>query len=128
MTTVPRIQTVMAMDATTCIAAGALMALAATPLAGWTGLPVELLRWAGVALFPVALLFGAMAIMDPVPKPLLWLAVLGNVAWTITSVAVTVLFPVTLFGYGFVLVQAASVAGFAVLEARSLGDARTALT
>lgn len=127
MTTKPTLNTVFGIDALTCLAAGLLMSLGAVPLAGLTGLPIELLRWAGIALFPVAALFGTMARMRPVPQALLWLAVLGNAAWVVASLAVLALFPATGLGYAFVLTQATAVAVLAMLEARGLGAARTAV-
>ncbi len=121
------IQTVFGFDALTCLGAGALMSLAAVPLSGLTELPADLLRWAGIALFPVAALFGSMSRMRTIPQVLLWVAVLGNAAWVVASVAVLTLFPANALGYAFVLAQAAVVAILTMLEARALGTPATVL-
>ena len=47
---------VMLFDAATCIAMGALLVVAAVPIAGLTDLPAPLLQEAGIILFPFALL------------------------------------------------------------------------
>lgn len=121
------VQKVFGLDALTCLAAGALMSLAAGPIAGLTELPADLLRWAGIALFPVAALFATMSRMRVIPQLLLWLAVIGNAAWVAGSIAVLAVFPANALGIAFVLAQAAVVAILTLLEARALGVAPTAL-
>lgn len=121
------VQKVLGLDALTCFFAGALMSLAAGPIAGLTELPVDLLRWAGIALFPVAALFATMSRMRIIPQLLLWLAVIGNAAWVAGSIAVLAGFPANALGIAFVLAQAAVVAVLTVLEAHALGVAPAAL-
>ncbi len=127
MTDTLNINRVMGSDALTCLGAGLVMTIAAGPLAPLTGLPETLLTIAGIALFPVALLFGVMARMPTIPQALLWLAVVGNAGWVAASVAVMALFPATPFGYVFVAVQAAVVLVLALLEASALRATRAAL-
>lgn len=114
------IQKIMGLDALTCLSAGVLMVAAAAPIAALTNLPQPLLFWAGLALWPIAALFFAMARMTPVPKPLLWIAVLGNLAWVIAGIGVLSVISPNALGVVFVLAQAAVVAILTVLEARSL--------
>jgi len=113
---------VLALDALTCTAAGAVMALGAQPLSGWTGLPAPLLLGAGAILFPIAALFGWMSQRRQLAPGLVWLAVLGNAGWVLASLAVLPLTGPTPFGYAFVLAQAAVVAVLASLEARGLRE------
>lgn len=127
MTDTLNINRVMGFDALTCLGASVVMTFGAGPLAPLTGLPEQLLTFAGIALFPIALLFGTMALMASIPQALLWLAVIGNAAWVAASLAVMALFPATPFGYVFVGAQAGVVLVLTLLEARALRTAnRTA--
>ncbi len=119
----PPVQTVLAIDALTCLGAGVLMLTAANPIAALTGLPANLLTIAGIALLPVAALFFGMSRAQSVPAPLLWVAVLGNAGWIAASLAVLAIVPANGLGVAFVLVQAAAVLALTLLEARSLGGA-----
>lgn len=114
------VRRVLLADAATCAVAGALMAFAATPVAQLTNLPEPLLRIAGFSLFPVTALFGWMATSRTFSRALLRLAVLGNAAWVVGSLAVLALTAPNGPGYVFVLAQAAAVAMLALLEARAL--------
>jgi hypothetical protein len=114
------IQKIMGLDGLTCLGAGVLMAAAGAPIAALTELPQLLLFWAGLALLPVAVLFFVMSRMAPLPKPLLWIAVLGNLAWLVASIGVLAMVPANALGAAFVLAQAAVVAVLTVLEARSM--------
>ncbi len=113
---------VLIVDAFTCAAAGALMAFVAAPLANLTHLPTTLLLWAGVSLFPVAALFAWMSRTPTLGRGLIWVAVVGNIAWVAASLAALALTTPNAFGYAFVLVQAAAVAALALLETRGLGS------
>lgn len=126
MTSTPQVQTVLALDALTCLAAGLLMTAGATILALLTGLPPELLRYAGIALFPVALLFGWLSRTRSVPLPLLWLAIAGNLAWIVGNVVVVELLEPTVVGTLFVLAQAIVVLLLTIAEWRGVDDVRGA--
>lgn len=114
------VRKVLLVDALTCTGAGLLMALGAGALSPLTQLPEGLLRIAGLSLFPVAALFGWMAVSRALNRPLLLVAVMGNAAWVAGSLAVLAVTSPSTLGYAFVLAQAAAVAGLAVLEARAL--------
>src|SRR3970040_787764 len=75
-------------DATTCLATGALLALAATPLAGLLGLPAAPLAYAGGALFPIAGFMTWLAVRDDLSRAGAWLVILGNLGWVLGSVLV----------------------------------------
>lgn len=113
----PRLNTIFALDAVTCLGAGLVLAFGASMLAPITGLPVSLSRLAGIALFPIAALFAVMATMRAIPHWLTLLGVIGNWAWVAASLAVIVFLPLTGLGIAFVAVQALAVAILAWLEA-----------
>src|SRR5690606_17662700 len=107
-------------DALSCGAIFAIGVFATTPVAGLLGLP-ELVVAAGgwICLAAGALL--AFLSARPV-RTLLALAIVGNVAWVLASVAVWIawLEALTPAGHAFLLAQAAAVAIFTVLEMRGL--------
>jgi hypothetical protein len=117
------LRAVLAFDAVTCLVMGVLLVAGAAPLAGWSGLPVNLLRVAGVALFPSAAL---MATAAATRRPaLVWLVIAGNVAWVLASLAVAaVVASATAVGIISILVQAVAVAVLAWLEFRGLPAVR----
>lgn len=115
----PRLNTIFAIDAVTCLGAGLVLALGASMLEPLTGLPVPLSRLAGIALFPIAALFAVMATMRIIPGWLTTLAVLGNWAWVAGSLAVIALVPLTPLGIAFVAAQGVAVAVLAWLERAS---------
>jgi hypothetical protein len=103
---------------------GIVLVSAADPLASTLGLPSTLLRFAGIALFPCALLMFATAVRFSRTMVILIIAL--NVAWVIDSLfVVSVLFTTSSLGLTFVLVQAAAVAVIAGLEAYLLGQQRS---
>lgn len=112
------VRPILAVDAVTCLAAGALMLLGASFLSPLLGLPAMLLTVAGAALLPVAALFGWMSRQPIVSPALLLMAVVGNAAWVVGSLAVLTLSKPTPLGMAFVASQAAAVAVLAMLEMR----------
>jgi hypothetical protein len=103
-------------DAATCLAMGVLLLIAAAPLAYFLGLPELLLAYAGIALFPVALFMGWVALREELSVAGAWVVILGNAGWVAGSVAVLLVLSPTAIGYAFVLVQAVAVALLAELE------------
>jgi len=103
-------------DAATCLPMGALLALAAGPLAKLLALPEPLLFWAGIALFPCAAFMAWLACQGRVSVPGAWLVILGNAAWIAGSVLVLALLAPNAFGTVFVIGQAIVVAVLAALE------------
>jgi hypothetical protein len=115
------VRPILALDALTCLAAGALMLLGAGLLSPPLGLPALLLTVAGALLLPTAALFGWMSRQPVVPQPLLMLAVGGNLAWVAGSLAVIFVCAPSPVGVAFVAGQAAAVTLLAMLEVRGLG-------
>lgn len=120
------VQRVLALDGITCVIAGLVMAIGAQALSPMTGLPVELLRYAGLALFPVAALFGWLSRTRLVAVSLVWLAIVGNLAWVAGSILVLELFKPTFLGSLFVLAQATVVIILTFTEWRGINNAQRA--
>ena len=100
----------------------ALIALA-DAMSAWLGLPIALLRWAGVLLLPCAALMLIAGRYTSAPRVLVLLIVAGNLAWVAASAYVAVaIADITPFGQIFVIVQALIVLGLAVLEWRGLAS------
>jgi hypothetical protein len=107
---------VLAVDATTCIATGCLLATAAGPLASMLGLSVDLLQYAGISLFPIAAFIAWVGLRSPVPSVGVWLVIAGNIGWVAGSALVLLMSSPTTLGYIFVVVQAVVVAALADVE------------
>lgn len=105
-------------DAATCIATGVLMTLGGGLLAGLSGLPIELLLYAGVGLFPFAALLIYLATRITVSPVAVRIVIVLNALWTLDSflILLTGWIQPNAFGYAFVVFQAIGVAGFAALE------------
>ncbi len=105
-------------DAVASAASGLLMAAGAGVLDGVTGLPTDLLRYAGLVLLPYAALVGWMGFKASLPRWLVWTVILGNFAWAAESVLLVFSAWVapTAYGIAFVLAQAFVVALFAELQ------------
>lgn len=105
-------------DAVVSGATGALMLLAADLLGNLLGLPVMLLRLAGLSLLPFAALVAYVGTRARISRRIAWGIVGYNLLWAIDSILLLVLgwvAPTTL-GYLFVIGQALVVAGFAELQ------------
>lgn len=105
-------------DAVTCIGTGLLMTLGGGTLAGVSGLPVNLLVYAGVGLFPFAVLLIYLSTRKEVLPVAVWIVIVLNALWTLDSFLLLLsgwVAPTT-FGYVFVLFQAVGPAGFGALE------------
>jgi hypothetical protein len=111
---------VLFLDATTCFAMGLLLTLAARFLSALLGLPESFVFWAGIALFPCAVLMALAGCVGSDASPpawLVWLIILGNLGWIIASaLTITLWFSPTTIGIVFVAFQAIAVAGLAGLE------------
>jgi hypothetical protein len=104
-------------DAATCAATGALLLAATGPMSEVLGLPPFLLTEAGILLMPFAL-FVAWSASRAEPSGSARLVIAANVAWVVGSLLLVAgpwLSPTSL-GTAFVLVQAAAVAGIALLQ------------
>lgn len=105
-------------DALVSGAAGLLMLLGADLLAGLLGLPVTLLRYAGLSLLPFAALVAWLGARAHPPRAAVWAVVAYNVLWAVDSILLLLTGWVspTALGYAFVVAQAIAVALFAELQ------------
>ena len=110
------------LDAATCVATGALMEMGASPLASLLQLPAGLLFYAGLSLFPVAAFIAFVASRAVIPRVGVWLVIIGNAMWTLTSLALLTDQRITpnALGIAFIVIQAAVVAILAELEYTAL--------
>jgi hypothetical protein len=105
-------------DATASGALGVVGVAAAPLLSDLLGPPAPLLFGVGVFFVVFALSLVVLAARPVIPRPAVWVVVIGNSAWVVASVVATV--PgwdaLTALGVGVVLAQALAVAVFADLE------------
>ena len=113
---------ILALDSLSCLAMGLLMGLGAPALAPLFGLPEPLIRLAGLALLPLAAFIGWLA-TRPLPA-LVWVVILGNLAWTAESFATLAQHQATAVGTAFVSAQALTVLALAAFEFVGLRKAR----
>ena len=112
---------ILMLDAATCLLMGLLFIALAQSLGALFGLPSNLLFYAGLLLLPCSALMLISGLQTPPNAILVWLVILGNLAWLAASILViTVWFSPNSFGIAFVLFQAAVVAVLAFLEYRGL--------
>lgn len=105
-------------DATTSLICGLLLTIGGSFLQGILGLPVSLMFYAGLSLFPFAAFLIYVATRKSVSKTFVWLIIGINLLWTIDSFLLLFsgyVFPTT-FGYLFVIAQAIGVLVYADLE------------
>jgi hypothetical protein len=105
-------------DAVTCAACGLLLTAGGAFLQNLTGLPVSLMFYAGLSLFPFAAFLVYAATRKSISKPAVWAIIGVNLLWTIDSFLLLFSGYVepTAFGYAFVIMQALGVLVFADLE------------
>lgn len=105
-------------DALTCTACGLLLSVGGSFLQNISGLPVDLMLYAGLSLFPFVAFLVYAATRKSISKTLIWLIVGLNLLWTIDSFLLIFSGYVapTAFGYVFVIFQAVGVAVFGALE------------
>lgn len=112
------LQTILRLDAMTCLLMAALLIYASGPIAGLTEISGSVLFWAGVLLLPVAGFMWVLSQASDVPAWGSFLVVGGNLLWVLA----TLLLPASgmispnASGWAFLIVQAAVVAVFAWLE------------
>lgn len=109
---------ILALDAASCAALGLLLCLDGAALSPLFGLGERLLLGAGLLLLPLAAFIGWLASRPAPPSLLVWLVIVGNVAWTAESflLVATESGRITTLGATFVAGQAAAVLVVALLE------------
>ena len=125
----PALDKALWLDAAATGAMGALLLLGAGVIDGLLGIPSLALRWAGGVLVPYAGLLVWAARQPRAPRPVLWLIVGGNIAWSVASVLLVLggWLALTSLGTALVLAQAMVVALFAVLEYQGMRGGMPAL-
>ncbi len=114
----PVLRQVLLADAVISGATGLLMFLGADILTNVLGLPIALLRYAGLILLPYGVFVAYVATRRSVHRPAVWAVILINVLWATDSILLLLggwVTPNTL-GYAFVIAQAVVVAVFAELQ------------
>lgn len=105
-------------DTATCLACGLLLTIGGGYLENLLGLPVNLMFYAGLSLFPFAAFLVYAATRKSISKTIIWAIVGINLLWTIDSFLLLIsgYAAPTNFGYAFVILQAVGVLMFADLE------------
>ena len=112
---------VMWADAASCAATGVLQLAFAQPLADLTGLPPALLAGTGIFLLAYALAAGWMARRQPVPRTLIGLVAVGNLAWAVACAALVFGSSLVLSGWGEAWVAAQAVVVLALADLQWIG-------
>ena len=109
---------VLVADAATCMATGLLMMFGSSLLAQFSGLPLGLLRYAGVSLLPFAAFLVYLASRESLSPTGVWTVIVLNALWTADSFLLfaTGWVTPTQLGYALVSGQALGVGVFAGLE------------
>ena len=114
-------------DAVASGATGLLMIAGADILTGLLGLPVALMREAGLLLVPYVALVAFVGTRENMPAAAVKVIVVLNVLWVAGSIGLLMSGWVapTVLGYAFVIAQAGAVAVFAELQLIGLRRAAT---
>jgi hypothetical protein len=116
-------------DAVASGATGLMMIAGADLLTGLLGLPVPLMREAGLLLVPYVALVAFVGTREAIRFIAVKAIIALNVLWVLGSVGLLVggFVAPTLLGYGFVIVQAVAVGVFAELQIIGLRRAEAAV-
>ena len=105
-------------DALSCLACGLLQVIFPGQMARLLGLPEALLAYTGEFLLVYAAVVAFISTRAPMPRPLVWLLVIGNLGWALGCVLLLISGSVapTALGTAYVLVQALTVGVLAELQ------------
>jgi hypothetical protein len=103
---------VLILDAVASGATAALLVAAAALIHDTLGLPLSLLRGAGLVLLPYVAFVAFVATREPIEPAAVWVIIVSNALWASASVLLLLLgqFAPTRLGIAFVVAQAAVVA------------------
>jgi hypothetical protein len=109
-------------DAVASGATGLLLIVGADLLEGLLGLPVSLMRYAGLILVPYVAFVAFVGTRAEISRSAVWLIIAANAAWTVASIGLLVsgLVAPTMLGYAFVIAQALAVGFFGELQYMAL--------
>lgn len=108
------------LDSATCIAMGALLALASDVISDLTEIPAKVLLYAGFSLIPIGIFMALISWSRLQHKLLVQVVIAGNIAWVIGSFALLGIVEPNGFGIVFILTQAGAVTILALLERKAL--------
>jgi len=116
--TSPLLRKVLLLDAATCALSGALLTIATSTVSRWTAIPHDLLLYAGLSLFPIALVMATIGLQSSVLAALVWLIIVGNLLWVAGCIWLIVGGQIApnAIGQAFLGVQALTVAILTKLE------------
>jgi hypothetical protein len=112
------LRTVLLLDAAASGATALLLIAGAGLLEGLLGLPVTLMREAGLVLVPYVALVAIVAMRERIIAGAVWTIIAANALWAVASACLLMsgLVAPTVLGYAFVIAQAAVVAVLAELQ------------
>ncbi|HEX8625003.1 MAG TPA: hypothetical protein VF782_07970 [Allosphingosinicella sp.] len=108
-------------DAAACAALGLLLSLDSAPLSGLFGLGERLLLGAGLLLLPLAAFIGWLASRPAPPGLLVWLVIVGNLAWTAESFLLISMEAARITALGTAFVAGQAIAWLAITGAEYAG-------
>lgn len=112
------LRNVLRADALSCVASGLLQVAFPSQMAQLLGLPQALLAYTGEFLLVYAAVVAFISTRVPLPRPLIWLLVAGNLGWAVGCVLLLISDSVapSMLGTAYVLVQAVTVGVLAELQ------------
>src|SRR2546422_11702015 len=112
------LRNVLRADALSCVACGLLQVVFTGQMAQLLGLPPALLAYTGEFLLVYAAAVAFVSMRDPLPRPLVWLLLAGNLGWAIACALLLLSGRVapSMLGTAYVVVQALTVAVLAELQ------------
>jgi len=112
------LRNVLRADALSCLACGLLQVVFTGQMAQLLGLPAALLAYTGEFLLVYAAAVAFVSTRDPLPRPLVWLLLTGNLGWAMACALL--LFggraAPSMLGTAYVVAQALTVAVLAELQ------------
>jgi hypothetical protein len=125
----PFLRNVLVLDAAASGATGLLLVAGAGVLEDLLGLPMALLREAGLILIPYVACVAWVGTRQPIARRAVWAIIAANALWALASVGLLVsgLVGPTPLGYTFVIAQAAVVAVLGELQYAGLKRPAVAL-
>jgi len=113
---------VLVLDAAASGAMSLLLVAGAGVLEGLLGLPVALMREAGLILIPYAALVAWVGTREPIARRAVWAIIAANALWAVASLSLLAsgLVAPTALGWAFVVAQAGAVALLGELQYAAL--------
>lgn len=113
------LRNVLRADALSCVACGVLQVVFTGQMAQLLGLPEALLAYTGEFLLVYAAVVAFVSTCDPLPRPLVWALVAGNLGWAIACALLLLVsgrLAPSMLGTTYVVAQALTVAVLAELQ------------